>query len=166
MKKYKKLNNQRKRRALRVANAVKRCSTRPRLCVFRSNKHIYVQIVDDLNARTICSAGTNDKDLRDAIAYGGNCDAAAKIGEVIAQKAVQSGVEKVAFDRHGFKYHGRLKSLADSARKNGLDIGPIPTEEELEAKAAKKGKAPKSAAKKKDGGKKDAAKGKPAQKKK
>lgn len=143
MKKSKKLNIQRKRRSFRVSNAVKRYSTRPRLCVFRSNKHIYAQIVDDAAGKTLCSAGTNDKDLREAVGYGGNCAAAAKVGEAIAQKAVQAGVTQVAFDRNGFKYHGRLKSLADAARQNGLDIGAMPTEEEMQAKAAKRGTTPK-----------------------
>ncbi len=147
MKKFKKLNNQRIRRANRVSNHVKRYSTRPRLCVFRSNKHIYAQVIDDATGKTLCSAGTNDKDLREAVGFGGNCDAAAKIGEAIARKAVAAGVQQVAFDRNGFKYHGRLKSLADAARKSGLDIGAIPTAEELAVKAAKKGTAPKKAPK-------------------
>ncbi|MDR3111127.1 MAG: 50S ribosomal protein L18 [Planctomycetaceae bacterium] len=138
MKKFKILNNRRERRAFRVSNAVKRVSTRPRLCVFRSNKHIYVQLIDDLTMKTICSAGTNDKELRSGISYGGNCAAAVKIGEAIAKKAIAAGVTQVAFDRHGFKYHGRLKALADSARKAGLDIGAMPTAEELEAKSQKK----------------------------
>lgn len=123
MKKFKQLNRQRKNRVFRVANAVKRNSTRPRLCIFRSNKHIYAQIIDDEQGKTLVSAGTMDKDLRSDIPYGGNCAAAAKIGETIAKKALAADIKQVAFDRHGFKYHGRLRQLADAARKAGLDIG-------------------------------------------
>lgn len=164
MKKFKKLNLQRKRRAFRVSNAVKRYSTRPRLCVFRSNKHIYAQIIDDAAGKTLCSAGTNDKALKESVGFGGNCEAAAKIGEALAKKAKEAGIEKVAFDRNGFKYHGRLKSLADAARQNGLDIGPMPDAAELEAKAAKKGTAKKAAPKAAGGSKKKAPQGPPSKK--
>jgi large subunit ribosomal protein L18 len=123
VKKQIKLTKSRKTRKFRVSNAVKKYSTRPRLVVFRSHKHISAQVIDDANGVTIASAGTLDKDLRSSIAYGGNCDAAAKIGEAIAKKAVAAGVVHVAFDRRGYKYHGRVKSLADAARDNGLDIG-------------------------------------------
>lgn len=123
MKKFKKLNLQRERRAFRTANKVKRFSTRPRLCVYRSNKHISAQIIDDAQGVTLVSASTNEKALRDGIAFGGNCDAASKIGETIAKKALEKGITSVAFDRHGNKYHGRLRFLADAARKAGLDIG-------------------------------------------
>ncbi|MGL6227491.1 MAG: 50S ribosomal protein L18 [Thermoguttaceae bacterium] len=142
MKKFKRLNLRRKRRAFRVANAVKRYSTRPRLCVFRSNKHIFAQIIDDNEGKTLVSAGTNDKDLRSEVSAGGNCEAAAKIGEIIAKKALAAGIQQVAFDRHGYLYHGRIRSLADAARNNGLDIGPGSdrfTEEELAERAKKKG---------------------------
>ncbi len=141
MKKFKKLNLQKERRAFRVSNAVKRYSTRPRLCVFRSNKHIYVQIIDDNQGKTLVSAGTNDKALKAEIGFGGNCEAARKIGETIAKRALEAGITQVAFDRHGFLYHGRLQILADAARKAGLDIGAASdnyTEEELAARAAKK----------------------------
>lgn len=143
MKKFKKLNDQKKRRILRVSNAVKRYSSRLRLCVFRSNKHIYAQIIDDAIGKTLVSAGTGDKDLRSEVKFGGNCDAAAKVGETIAKKAIDAGIKQVAFDRHGFLYHGRIQRLADAARKAGLDIGAASdnyTEEELAARAAKKGR--------------------------
>ena len=123
VKKFKQINRQRRNRAYRVSNAVKRYSDRPRLCVFRSNSHIYAQIIDDEQGKTIVSAGTLDKDLKKALPNGGNCAAAEKIGSVIATKALAAGVTKVAFDRHGFKYHGRVKALADAARGAGLDIG-------------------------------------------
>lgn len=123
MKKQIKLNKSRTTRKYRVSNAVKRHSTRPRLAVFRSHKHISAQVIDDEKGITLASAGTLDKDLRGEIGYGGNCDAAAKVGAAIAKKAVAVGVTKVAFDRRGCKYHGRVKTLADAARDNGLDIG-------------------------------------------
>ena len=142
MKQYKQINQRRKRRTFRVSNAVKRYSNRPRLCVFRSNKHIYAQIIDDNVGKTLVSAGTNDKDLRSEIAFGGNRDAAQKVGAAIAKKALDAGITQVAFDRHGYLYHGRVQVLADAARSAGLDIGAASdryTEEELAARAAKKG---------------------------
>lgn len=123
MKKQIKLNKGRRTRKFRVSNAIKRYSTRPRLVVFRSHKHISAQVIDDENGVTLAFAGTMDKDLRNGIAYGGNCEAAAKVGEAIAKKAVAAGITQVAFDRRGYKYHGRVQSLADAARDNGLDIG-------------------------------------------
>jgi large subunit ribosomal protein L18 len=91
--------------------------------VFRSNANIYAQIIDDGAGKTLVSAGTQDKTLRAELGNGGNCVAAEKIGEAIAKKALDAGIMRVAFDRHGFKYHGRVKALADAARKAGLDIG-------------------------------------------
>ena len=123
MKKFQQINRQRRNLAFRVSNAVKRFSNRPRLCVFRSNTNIYSQIIDDEAGKTLVSAGTRDKTLRTEIGNGSNCVAAEKIGETIAKKALDAGITKVAFDRHGFKYHGRIKALADAARKAGLDIG-------------------------------------------
>ena len=142
MKKYKQLNRQRRNRALRVSNAVKRYSSRPRLCVFRSNANIYAQIIDDEAGKTLVSAGTLDKALKAGLANGGNCAAAEKIGEVIAQKALKAGITQVAFDRHGFKYHGRVKALADAARKAGLDIGSA-GEEKAKDTSKDDGKKPK-----------------------
>ncbi|MDR2172103.1 MAG: 50S ribosomal protein L18 [Planctomycetaceae bacterium] len=123
MKKFRQINRQRRNRAFRVSNAVKRYSSRPRLCVFRSNTNVYAQIIDDDLAKTLVAASTRDKDVRGEISNGGNCAAAEKIGELIAKKAIEAGIKQVAFDRHGFKYHGRIKALADAARKAGLDIG-------------------------------------------
>ena len=123
MKKYQQINRQRRNRAYRVSNAVKRYSNRLRLCVFRSNAHIYAQIIDDEQGKTLVAAGTLDKDLKKEIKNGGNCTAAEKVGVALAAKALAAGIAKVVFDRHGFKYHGRVKALADSARSAGLDIG-------------------------------------------
>jgi len=124
MKKFKQINRQRRNRAYRVSNLVKRFSSdRPRLCVFRSSSHIYAQIIDDEQGKTIVAAGTMDKDVKKSVKNGGNCAAAETVGTTIASKALAAGVTKVAFDRHGFKYHGRVKALADAARTAGLDIG-------------------------------------------
>jgi large subunit ribosomal protein L18 len=123
VKKFRQINRQRRNRAFRVSNAVKRYSSRPRLCVFRSNTNVYVQIIDDNLEKTLVAASTRDKDVRVEILNGGNCVAAEKIGELIAKKALAAGIKQVAFDRHGFKYHGRVKALADAARRAGLDIG-------------------------------------------
>ena len=149
MKKFKQINRQRRNRAYRVSNQVKRFSSeRPRLCVFRSNAHIYAQIIDDEQQKTIVSAGTLDKDVKTTVKNGGNCAAAETVGTTLATKALAAGVTKVAFDRHGFKYHGRVKALADAARTAGLDIGAAaePEEEgtEKKEKAPKKEKASKA----------------------
>jgi large subunit ribosomal protein L18 len=142
MKKFKQINRQRRNRAYRVSNLVKQYSSgRPRLCVFRSNSHIYAQIIDDEQGKTIVSAGTLDKELKSANPNGGNCTAAEAVGTTIATKALAAGITKVAFDRHGFKYHGRVKALADAARIAGLDIGAAGEPEEEGAE--KKEKAPK-----------------------
>ena len=153
MKKFKQINRQRRNRAYRVSNLVKQFSSdRPRLCVFRSNSHIYAQIIDDEQSKTIVSAGTRDKDLEKFVKNGGNCVAAETVGTTIASKALAAGVTKVAFDRHGFKFHGRVKALADAARGAGLDIGPIgeakePVDEKGAPKKQKSSKEDKVAAK-------------------
>lgn len=93
---------------------------RPRLTVFRSLENIYAQIIDDTSGVTICSASTRDKELRGQVKKGGNIDAAKAVGIVLAQRAQSKQVSAVCFDRNGYKYHGRLKALADAARENGL----------------------------------------------
>ncbi|MBQ7035188.1 MAG: 50S ribosomal protein L18 [Clostridia bacterium] len=90
---------------------------RPRLCVFRSAKHIYAQIIDDVNGKTLVSASTMEKDFTE---YGGNADAAKKIGELVAERALKAKIDTVVFDRGGFVYHGRVKALAEGAREGGL----------------------------------------------
>jgi large subunit ribosomal protein L18 len=153
MKKYQQINRQRRNRVYRVSNTVKKVSDRPRLCVFRSNAHIYAQIIDDEAGKTLVSAGTRDKDVRSSVANGGNCGAAEVIGTAIAKKALAAGITKAAFDRHGFKYHGRVKALADAARNAGLDIGSAgevkeaSPEKEVSAKKPKATKEDKTAAK-------------------
>ncbi len=91
-----------------------------RLCVHRTPRHTYAQIISGETGKVIAAASTLSADVKKAIKYPGNVDAATAVGKVIAEKAKAAGVESVAFDRSGFKYHGRVKALADSARENGL----------------------------------------------
>jgi large subunit ribosomal protein L18 len=93
-----------------------------RLCIHRTPRHIYAQIIAPGNARVVATASTVQKDLRGALKSTGNKDAAAAVGKAIAEQAKVHGVTKVAFDRSGFKYHGRVKALADAAREAGLEI--------------------------------------------
>ncbi len=108
----------RRKRGLR--KRIRGTSGRPRLSVFRSAKHIYAQIIDDSRDVTLCMASTRDKELRDRIGNGGNMAAAAIVGGVLAQRAKEKQIEAVCFDRNGYRYHGRVKSLADAAREEGL----------------------------------------------
>ena len=94
----------------------------PRLAVYRSTKHIYAQVIDDVKGVTIVSASSLDKDLRTDLAHGGNIDAAKAVGEAVAKKALKAGVVDVVFDRGGFLYHGRIAALADAAREAGLNF--------------------------------------------
>ena len=91
----------------------------PRLDVFRSNAHIYVQIIDDVNGVTLAAASSNEKEFE---GLGSNCEAAAKVGKLIAERAKLKGIENVCFDRGGYLYHGRIKALADGAREGGLNF--------------------------------------------
>jgi large subunit ribosomal protein L18 len=90
----------------------------PRLSVFRSAKHIYAQVIDDLSGKTLASASTNEKGTK--ADKGGNCSAATVVGTRLAERAKAAGVDAIVFDRNGFRYHGRIKALADAARKAGL----------------------------------------------
>ena len=102
----------------RIRGTVSGTASRPRLSVFRSNKEIYAQIVDDVDGKTLVAASSRDKDLVDA--SGTKIEKASLVGKAIAEKALKAGVEAVAFDRGGYLYHGRIKSLADGAREAGL----------------------------------------------
>jgi large subunit ribosomal protein L18 len=113
---------QRTRRRHRVRRRLKGTTERPRLTVFRSHKHLYAQVINDDEGRTLAAASTQDKDLRTKLAYGGNKTAAQTIGAVIAERAKAAGVTKVCFDRREYKYHGRLAALADAAREGGLSF--------------------------------------------
>ena len=108
------------RRQIRVRKRVFGTAKRPRLAVSRSLQNIYAQIIDDLSGRTLCALSTQSKDVKAQVKYGGNCKAATVIGQMIGEKAKSLGVEAVCFDRRGRRYHGRIKALADAARKAGL----------------------------------------------
>jgi len=112
----------RKRRHLRVRRKVIGSSERPRLSVYRSVKHIYCQIINDLEGRTLASASTVSPDVKSQIKDGGNVKAAEVVGQKIAEEALKKGITKVVFDKGGCKYHGRVKALAESARKNKLSF--------------------------------------------
>ena len=113
-------NKARLRRHLRVRKKVHGTASRPRLNVFRSSKHIYAQVIDDLKGATLAAASSLDKEL--GIANGGNVEAARKVGALIAQRAKEKGIEAVVFDRGGYVYHGRVKALAEAAREAGLQF--------------------------------------------
>ena len=112
---------QRERRTFRVRNQVRRSANgRPRLSVFRSNKHIYAQLIDDAAGKTLVSASTVEKDV--AGETGGNKEAAAQVGQLLGRRAVEKGIKEVVFDRGRYKYHGRVAALADAAREAGLEF--------------------------------------------
>lgn len=104
-------------RHVRLRKKVSGTSERPRLAVFRSLKHITAQVIDDTTGRTLAAASSQEK----AVASG-NADGAAKVGELVAKRAAEKGIKAVVFDRGGFRYHGRVKSLADAAREGGLEF--------------------------------------------
>ena len=110
----------RKKRQVRVRKKVTGSTERPRLCVFRSAKHIYAQIIEDVNGKTLVTASTVAKDTADSVKYSGNVEAAKLVGKQIAEKALAQDIKQVVFDRNGFLYHGRVKALADAAREAGL----------------------------------------------
>jgi large subunit ribosomal protein L18 len=109
------------RRQRRIRNRLRSAAGgRPRLSVFRSSKHIYAQIIDDAEGRTLVSASSLEKEQRGERAYGGNVEAASAIGKLVAERARQAGIEAVVFDRGARRYHGRVKALAEAAREAGL----------------------------------------------
>ena len=111
------------RRQQRVRTGIRRKSVgRPRLSVFRSGLHIYAQIIDDGVGNTIAAASTIDKSLKASLKSTSNIEAAKAVGKLIAERAVAAGIKEVAFDRGGYKYHGRVKALADAAREGGLSF--------------------------------------------
>ncbi len=113
----------RSRRKKRVRKKIRGSSEVPRLCVFRSSKHIYAQIIDDSSGRTLVDASSLSKELAPKIgAKGGNKEGATLLGEAIADRALKKGIKKVVFDRNGFLYHGRVKALSDGAREHGLEF--------------------------------------------
>ncbi|MBM3457284.1 MAG: 50S ribosomal protein L18 [Armatimonadetes bacterium] len=110
------------RRHRRIRKRVAGSAERPRLAVFRSDRHIYAQVIDDSTGRTLAAASTMDKSLRADLGYGGNATAAHRVGALVAERAREAGVTRVVFDRGGFLYHGRVAALADAAREAGLEF--------------------------------------------
>jgi large subunit ribosomal protein L18 len=122
MDKNKKIQKKRQRRRYHVRNRLRGTADHPRLCIHRSLKHFSCQVVDDLSGNTIASASTRDKSVRSGVGNGGNCDAAAMIGQAIAQKITAAGIKTVKLDRGHNKYHGRVKAFAEAAREGGLEF--------------------------------------------
>ncbi|HEY7840056.1 MAG TPA: 50S ribosomal protein L18 [Gammaproteobacteria bacterium] len=111
----------RMRRALKTRARIRTTGV-SRLCVHRTPRHIYAQVIAPDGGKVLASASTLDKEVRGSIKYSGNAAAATAVGKAIAQRAKKAGVTKVAFDRSGFKYHGRIKALADAARESGMEF--------------------------------------------
>lgn len=112
-----------KRRKIRTRVQIRKLAgDRPRLSVFRSSKHIYAQVIDDVSGKTVAAASSLDKDLRGKLKNGADKSAAVEIGKLVAERAVKAGVSAVVFDRGGYRFHGRIKALADAAREGGLSF--------------------------------------------
>src|SRR5678809_349732 len=124
----------------RIRRKVKGSTDRPRLAIYRSLNHIYAQVIDDRQGQTLVSASTTEKDLRGNT--GGNLDAARRIGQTIAERALARGIESVVFDRGGYLYHGRVKALTDAARAAGLNKNEAVAEPEAEAAPAAEAEQP------------------------
>ncbi len=111
------------RRKARVRRAIRKAANgRPRLSVFRSSKQIYAQVIDDDRGVTVAAASTLEKGLKGELKTGADVEAAKRVGQLVAERAVQAGVKQVIFDRSGYLYHGRVKALADAAREGGLEF--------------------------------------------
>ncbi len=116
------ISKDRLKRKRRVRKKVSGVPERPRLCIFRSSRHIYAQIIDDLEGRTLVSASTLDRELRDMAKVDGKVAKASEVGKLVAKRALAKGIKKVVFDRGGFLYHGRVKAVANGAREIGLEF--------------------------------------------
>jgi large subunit ribosomal protein L18 len=112
----------RARRHYRVRKKVAGTTLRPRLAVFRSNKHISAQVIDDSTGRTVAAASSTEKAIRSKVGQTGNTEAATAVGKLVAERAKDAGITKVVFDRGGFLYHGRVAAVADAARQVGLEL--------------------------------------------
>ena len=110
----------RAKKHMRIRNRLSGTSERPRLAVFRSNKHMYAQIIDDTVGNTLVAASTVEKEVKAELEHTNNVDAAAYLGKIIAKRAMDKGITEVVFDRGGFLYHGKIKALAEAAREAGL----------------------------------------------
>jgi large subunit ribosomal protein L18 len=108
------------RRKKRIRKKISGTAEKPRLCVFKSLKNMYAQIVDDATGKVVTGVSTLTTEVKGGIKYGGNAASAKKVGETIAKKALDLGIKEIVFDRNGFKYHGRVKALAEGAREGGL----------------------------------------------
>ena len=115
-------NKIRKRKHVRVRKKISGTSECPRLCVYRSNAHIYAQIIDDEAQTTLASASTLDKEIKGSVSVGSNIEAAKAVGTLIAERAAAKEIKVVVFDRGGYLYHGRVQALADAAREAGLEF--------------------------------------------
>lgn len=113
-------NQVRQRRHIRVRRKISGTPECPRLNVFRSLSHMYAQIIDDTTGKTLVSASTLDKAIKDKVDFGGNKEAAKEVGKLIAERAIEAGIKDVVFDRGGYIYHGRVQELAEAAREAGL----------------------------------------------
>ncbi|KMM16416.1 50S ribosomal protein L18 [Synechococcus sp. GFB01] len=113
---------QTQKRHRRLRRNLSGTAERPRLAVFRSNNHIYAQVIDDAAQSTLCSASTVDKELRSSVSTSSTCDASVAVGQLVAKRALAKGISQVVFDRGGNLYHGRVKALADAAREAGLQF--------------------------------------------
>ncbi len=112
----------RRRVRVRIREKVRGTASRPRLAVFKSGKHIYAQVIDDLSGRTVAQASSLDADLKKQEKVGANVATARKVGQLVAGRAKQKGIVRVVFDRGGYIYHGKVKALADAAREGGLEF--------------------------------------------
>ena len=115
-------NEVRKIRHERVRKKISGTADRPRLCVYRSNAHIYAQIIDDSQGFTLVSASTLEKDIKTGLPYGGNIEGAKSVGKLVAERAIEKGIKDVVFDRGGYIFHGRVAALAEAAREAGLNF--------------------------------------------
>ena len=109
------------RRAQRGRSSIRRLRM-VRLCIHRTPRHMYAQVISEDGGKVIAAASTLDQEIKTKCAFGGNVNAAAEVGKLVSQRALEKGVKAVAFDRSGFKYHGRIKALADAAREGGLEF--------------------------------------------
>jgi large subunit ribosomal protein L18 len=116
------IQRQRQRRRFRVRKNIRGTGARPRLSVYRSNKNIACQIINDEDRKTLVAISTRDKGLREQVSYGGNKEAATVVGRMLAERALAAGIRAVCFDRGHYKYHGRIAALADAAREAGLQL--------------------------------------------
>ena len=112
----------RAKKHMRIRNRFSGSAERPRLAVFRSNNHVYAQVIDDVNGTTLVSASTLEKDIKAELKNTDDIEVATKIGDVVAKRALEKGIKAVVFDRGGYIYHGKVKALADAAREAGLEF--------------------------------------------